>query len=205
MDLQYIEAKIKNREPKELGINAKYAVLLPLIKVDNQLHILYQVRAYDLDVQPGEVCFPGGRVEQGEGLQEAAIRETYEELGIDIDKIKIIGELDYVVTPYNFSLHPFLGVLEDIDIKDMNLNKDEVHKVFTVPIEYFKNNTPKLHKIKIKVDVEEDFPFYLIPEGRQYKWRTGKYPVYFYQYQDYIIWGMTARITKNFIDTVYNI
>lgn len=50
--------------------------------------------------------------------------------------------------------------------------------------------------------IREKFPYEKIPGGKNYDWKQGKYSVYFYEYQEYIIWGMTAKITKNFIDII---
>ena len=78
-----IKDKLAHYEPKPLGEKGRYAVLLPLIydvKTD-KYQILYQVRSEHIS-QPGEVSFPGGRVENGETFQEAAIRETCEELNL---------------------------------------------------------------------------------------------------------------------------
>ena len=65
------------------------AVLIPLIQKDDGYHILFEVRSKKLQHQPGEVCFPGGRVEERETTLEAAVRETKEELLIDDSQLKL--------------------------------------------------------------------------------------------------------------------
>ena len=80
MNLNYIQKKISNRKGRPLGIEKDFSVLLPLIKVKDELHILYEVRSKNLDTQPGEISFPGGMVENGETYKDAAVRETIEEL-----------------------------------------------------------------------------------------------------------------------------
>lgn len=202
MDFLGIKEKIENREVKALGIKHNYAVFLPILEIEEQLHILYEVRAFDMDIQPGEISFPGGEVEKGEIYKDAAVRETIEELGISRDKISIIGELDYIISPYNFILKPFAGVLSNIELKDLNLNKSEVNHVFTVPIRDLMDFKPSIYYANISPEPEEDFPYHMIPKGENYDWRRGRYPIYFYKYKDYIIWGMTAAITKNFIDII---
>ncbi|RKD29565.1 NUDIX hydrolase [Thermohalobacter berrensis] len=202
MDLKHIKNVISKRKNKPLGIKSDFAVLLPLIYDNGKLSILYEVRAKHLDTQPGEISFPGGGVEKGETFLEAAIRETVEELNIKKDNIEIIGKLDYLISPFNFSIHPFVGVLNEVDKKNIMYNKDEVDNIFTVPIDFFINNKPTLYNMTLKPNLTDDFPYHLIPNGKDYDWRVGKYPVYFYKYRDYIIWGITARITKNFIDII---
>ena len=67
------------------------AVLIPILIRDGKYHVLYEVRSAKLKTQPGEVCFPGGRIEQGETPGEAAIREACEELCITRDQMEIVG------------------------------------------------------------------------------------------------------------------
>lgn len=202
MDIEKIIYKMINRNGKPLGIERNYSVLVPLIEINNKIHILFEVRSKNLKTQPGEISFPGGMVEEGEEFSEAAIRETCEELNINNSNIKLIGELDYIVTPFNISIYPYLAIIENIDLDEINFNKDEVESILTVPLDYFLNNNPLKYSLYINPNPEDNFPFHLIPKGKAYNWRTGTYSVYFYEYLDNIIWGITARITKNFIDII---
>ncbi|WP_243414739.1 NUDIX hydrolase [Sporosalibacterium faouarense] len=200
MDLNTIKNKIEGRNAKPLNVVKKYSVILPLVIVDGELHILYEVRSKNLNTQPGEISFPGGKVEEGENYKEAAIRETCEELNICKDDIKVLGELDYIVSPYNFKLHIYCGIIDNVDVNDIRCNKDEVDHIFTVPLNYFLRNNPMEYNIELETVIGEDFPYHLIQNGKEYNWRKGLYPVFFYEYNNYVIWGMTARFTKNFID-----
>ncbi len=200
MRLDKIRKRIQGRKGTPLGIDHYYSVLLPLIYFEGELHILFEVRSAVLKTQPGEISFPGGLVEKGESYREAAIRETHEELNICKEKIKIIGELDYICSPHNFMLYAYCGILEGINMEDIEPNKDEVDHIFSVPIEFFIQNKPICHNIELETSIREDFPYHLIQNGKKYNWRKGRYPVYFYVYDDYVIWGITARIVKNLID-----
>lgn len=200
MDLEFIKKRIKSRNPKPLGIKRRYSVLLPLIYVEEELHILYEVRSQKLSTQPGEISFPGGAVEEGENFIEAAIRETSEELKIREEDISVIGELDYTVSLYNFELHVYCGMLKGIEKENIYPSKDEVDHVFTVPLKFLLENSPTCHNIELQTVTNDEFPYHLVQNGRNYNWRKGSYPVYFYEYNEYIIWGMTARFTNNFID-----
>lgn len=93
---------LKQYQAKPLGEEKRYAVFLPLILVNDDWHVLYEVRSQHIS-QPGEVSFPGGQVENQETLQEAAIRETVEELTVDASQIQLWGEIDYLVQSSRFS------------------------------------------------------------------------------------------------------
>lgn len=197
MEIKQIEEKIKGRQGHPLGVKRKYAVLLPLVEVAGDWHILYEVRAAEIR-QPGEVSFPGGGVEAEESFKEAAIRETCEELKVQPEQIELIGELDYLITPYNMILYAYVGKLH-VNPETIRPNSQEVAEVFTVPVQFFLENPPKIATVKTQMVIDEDFPFHLIPNGKDYNWREGKYLVHFYEYGEQVIWGMTARLTEHFI------
>ena len=203
--IKKIQYQLNNTKTKPLNIKTSYAIMVPLHEDDKgNLSLLYQVRSENLTTQPGEISFPGGRVEKGETPSQAAIRETIEELGISIKNIKPLGKLDFLVTPYNFAIYPYLGQLIDISVEEINNNDNlnEIKKVFTVPLNFLINNQPEEYKINVRTKPKEnsDFPFHLIKDGHNYQWREGDYSVLFYRYQDKIIWGFTALFTYNFIE-----
>ncbi|SHK45680.1 NUDIX hydrolase [Paramaledivibacter caminithermalis] len=199
MKLSDIYNRLKSRIPMPEGKYKSYAILIPLIYVNGNIHLLFEIRSKSLKTQPGEICFPGGKIEENESPLESAIRETCEELNIKESNIEIIGQTDYIVTPFNLILYPFVGSIKDIDSKNINFNRDEVESIFTVPLDFFIHNTPETYFVNSKLEIPDNFPFEKIENGKVYNFRTGKYPIYFYEYDDYIIWGMTARITNNLI------
>ncbi len=72
--------------------------MLPLIQEDGETHVLFEVRAKTLRIQPGEICFPDGRVdEEDRNEEETAIRETCEELGVKKTDVEIAAPLDVLV------------------------------------------------------------------------------------------------------------
>ena len=82
--------------PKVQDVTGEYAVLVPLVERPEGLCLLYEVRADTLGRQPGEVCFPGGRLEPGEDAVSCALRETWEELGIPRPAVEVVAELDWL-------------------------------------------------------------------------------------------------------------
>jgi len=201
--LQEIINKIRNREPGILDkqVLLEHAVLIPLVLYNNKLSILFEVRSHCLNGQPGEICFPGGHAEKNDGSpQDTALRETGEELGVDRSDIDIWGPLDILITPHQLKIHSFVGFIKDV--KKINPDRSEVEEVFYVPLEFFLNTTPAVSRVNVVLQPEADFPFHLIPNGRDYYWRRGQYPVYFYHYENYLIWGLTARMLHHFIDLI---
>jgi coenzyme A diphosphatase NUDT7 len=202
--LNIITEKLQDREAHVLDHQQyhKSAVMIPLVEKDDRLHILFEVRSEHLRRQPGEVCFPGGRVDQADaGPQEAAIRETCEELGIQNDQIEPLAALDFLPS-FSSIIYPFVGRLNDES--EIQPNPAEVAEVFYVPLDYFLTTTPKRHDIQVQLEPDESFPFHLISNGKDYNWRTGVIPEYFYIYNDYVIWGLTARILYHFVSLVRN-
>lgn len=195
-----IKERLADRQSKILGSEEyfKSAVLLPLIVKEDGIHVLFEVRSRMLRRQPGEVCFPGGKIDrEDESPEQAALRETCEELGIKKEDMEVIGPLDYMVTPFQTAIYPFAGWIKNPDA--IVPNEGEVGEVFTVPLSFFEKNKPDRYDIHFKVEPEQGFPYHLIENGEDYNWRTGKMPEYFYQYEGKVIWGLTARILYHFL------
>ncbi|MBU5484872.1 CoA pyrophosphatase [Clostridium sp. MSJ-11] len=182
-----------------IGNYEKSSVIIFLISDNENLEVLFQVRAFNLQHQPGDISLPGGRIENGETEEEAAIRESIEELNIKREDFKIIGEMDSLVTHYNRIIYPFVALLNKNQIDP---SEDEVDHVFKVPLKYFLENEPEVYEIKIMPQVPENFPYHLIVGGKDYKFSKSNIEQYFYQYNGYVIWGMTAQIIKSFVDII---
>lgn len=195
------EGTFRNREPKSMGAYQYYAVLVPLVEKDGELHILYEVRAENLKKQPGEVCFPGGRIENGESAEECAVRETSEELNIRPEDIRIIAQMDFLHTYSNFTLYSILGSIDCEVVAGMKVNSDEVKEVFLVPVSFLAENEPEIFYFDVLPNIGPDFPYEKINKDG-YSWRKGKSTVPIYRYGDRAIWGLTARITNHLMNLV---
>jgi len=90
------------------------AVLVPLFRDPaERLHVVFTKRRSDLRRHAGEISFPGGRRDDGETLQETALREAFEEVGLPESKVDIVGALAPVGTfVTNYAIYPFVGVIE---------------------------------------------------------------------------------------------
>lgn len=199
MNIEQIENKLKNTKAKPIIDGINFSVLVPIIEINNEFNLIFEVRSMSIKRQPGEISFPGGRIEDGESPLDAAVRETWEETGIDKENIEIITELDYASNKNGSFVYSFLGHIKNTDYSNIKFSKDEVSELFYVPLSYFLENEPEEYYINYYPEIEENFPLHMINEGANYKWESIKYPVYFYKYNNYIIWGLTAKITNSFI------
>ena len=155
------------------------AVLFPLIEKNNELKVILTTRSKDLPSHPGQVCFPGGKLEKADkNIIECAKRESFEEVGIKSDQIKLLGQLDDCITGTNFKVTPVIGLIDSNYIPV--LQENEVADIFEVPLDYFieKNN----QKIEYANYKNKSYSYY------QYNWKNKK------------IWGSTARIIVNFCE-----
>lgn len=174
------------------------AVIIPLVEINGEINLLFEVRSKRLKSQPGDICFPGGQIENGETPKEAALREVEEELGLkDID---VINELDTVILNNAIIIHPFLAIVKKSE--ELNLNKCEVDHVFYVPLSEVMNDNPLEVSNKLILQRGEDFPYDLIEAGKNYKFKEGKSRTVFYKYKEYVIWGITGEMLKNFLDRI---
>lgn len=177
----------------------KSAVLLPLVEEDGKIGILFEVRAKTLAFQPGEICFPGGRIEEDElDYEQTAWRECSEELGLEKPYLEIIGALNPLVSPMGMEVYPYLGLIKDVS--KVKPSAQEVESAFVVPLEFFYNTEPRVTMSEVGTRSANDFPTDLIPNyPREWKLRS-KYKVYFYVYGGHVIWGLTAHILRLFLE-----
>lgn len=180
-----------------MDAGARFAVLVPLVEREDGLRVLYEVRALTLRRQPGEVCFPGGKIEGAESPEECAIRETQEELGIPASAIQVLGRLDFIAHRSNFIMYPILALVERRAVERMEPNRQEVDHTFEVPLSHLLTTQPLEYEYKLIPETGENFPYELIGIPRDYRWRTGGENVPVYPWEGHAIWGLTGRITRH--------
>ncbi len=200
-----ISKKLKSSK-SDLMIKEHYLVsevLLPLVQGASGLDLLFEVRSLNLYRQPGEICFPGGHVEETEFSRpgSAALREASEELGLSIEDIVPIGALDTLITPFGVLVHPFVGRI--LSPESIEPNRAEVEKIFTVPLSFLWANPPQVSSLEVATRYSPDFPIDRVPEKYRGGWiKRWSLPAYIYEYQNYFIWGMTALILHHFINII---
>ena len=111
------------------------AILIVLHLVADEWHVLLTKRSENLTSHPGQISFPGGRIEpDDENLMATAIRETEEEVGIPADSVEVIAELTPVVTLTGYRIHPYVARVEELSA--LTLQTEEVDDAFHVPLKW---------------------------------------------------------------------
>ena len=192
----------KYHKPRLIGEEQffKAAVCISLLPQTAGYDILFEVRSNDIPDQPGDICLPGGSLEEGESYEQAAIRETCEELLIQPEQLTILGPSD-VMHSGNTLICPYVGIVHNYQ---GTFRKAEVAEVFRVPLSFFLETEPAKYEIDGIVQPGKDFPYELINGGKNYKWRSRKTVELFYQYDNHVIWGLTARIIRSFSEIIKN-
>jgi len=215
MDKFEIES-LKDKLPIVPGINGKEdyfnsAVLVLLLLVNEEYHFVFEKRASDIR-QPGEICFPGGKFDPAidASFRDTAIRETVEELGVASEKLRIIGNLDTVVATMGATVDAFLGILDLGDLEDLQINFQEVERVFTIPVSFFEEHEPEAFNVNITVNPsyvnqagEEVTTFPVqelgLPERYAKPWGHMRSDVFVYRVEGVMIWGITARLIRDVV------
>lgn len=204
MDIEGLYQKLQQRHREEPIIDnggefLESAVILPLVEENGSWSVLFEVRAQSLKRQPGEICFPGGRIEPKETPVMAAVRETAEELTLSQECIRVLGPLPIVASPIGVMLFPYVGVLSGSC--KIRPSKQEVEECFTVPLSYLLQTQPVVGKMELATRPLSDIPPGFLPEGYSLDWkRRHAYPIWFYRYNERVIWGLTGRVLAAFLD-----
>ena len=201
INVRDIEEKLKKRPVGTVDWYKFFSVTIPLIETEEGLSMVFEVRAAGLKTQPGDICFPGGRMEEGETALQCALRELKEETGISPSDLRVLGQFDTLHEFSGHTLYTFAVSLAPQALQKARLNQEEVAELFTVPLKFFRENTAEIYDIDVVSDVS-DFPYDKTGISPDYKWRKGKNLLPLYRYEDKIIWGITARIVEWFIEQI---
>jgi 8-oxo-dGTP pyrophosphatase MutT (NUDIX family) len=169
---------------------SRSAVIVPLIEREGGVDVVFELRTRHLRRSPGEVGFPGGRVEEGEGPWEAALRELAEELGVAGDQVECLGRLAEQQRRRDELIVPFVARLSrDVDLKPDGV---EVEEVFTLSLDHLLRSGFREAGLTEHHTLSDDFPHGYLPGGR---WeRKVTRPVRYIIHGKYLIWGLSANI-----------
>jgi 8-oxo-dGTP pyrophosphatase MutT (NUDIX family) len=137
MDLFMITANLKNHFPvvqESVTLHTqRAAVLVITFNKNSKAHILMTKRALHLKIHAGEISFPGGVMEpDDQHLMDTALRETVEEIGLEVDTSQVIGCLPKVLTRTGFEITPYVAILQSLP--NLTISEDEVDEVLEIPL-----------------------------------------------------------------------
>jgi 8-oxo-dGTP pyrophosphatase MutT (NUDIX family) len=157
------------------------AVLLLLYERDGIFHLLFTKRTELVEHHKGQISFPGGAHDfDDDDLRYTALRETSEEIGVASEDVEIIGALDEIVTISHFVVSPFVGVLRRPGPYEFRFSEFEVAEILEVPLDHLLDPSNAISEIQER----EGVPIIM----------------HSFRFGDHVIWGATARITRQFLD-----
>ena len=192
---------VKENKFKIIGSNTtiETAVFICICNIAGKDYFILEKRASNIS-QGGELSFPGGKVEaQDKNPIETVIRETAEELGIETNKIEVYGKYGIVLNLLGLIIHCFCGTININNLNELSPNKDEVEKLIAIPIEFFMVTDPIVERIQLLNIPSENIKKMKIPEKYKTSREMVAREVYFYNYEEEIIWGITGEIIFDFI------
>lgn len=181
--------------------NRRFAVFVPLIEIGGRSSLLFTQRSYHLTEHRGQVSFPGGGVDAGETLVQAALREAHEEIGLQPNDVDVWAELHPVLTrALQNTVTPVLGrILPSVELSSLTPHEAEVREVFTVALDDLTNpknvhHTQFRHEPGHKRVGQRDHD---TSEGERKRMRHGEvngYSLPVFTAGPHKIWGLTAAI-----------
>ena len=158
------------------------AVLVPLFSHRDELHVVFTKRTYTVDRHKGEISFPGGAVDPlDRDLVQTALREADEEIGLEPERIEVIGQLDDIFTVSDYHVSVYVGQIEALEEPLVwRPQAAEVAEVLEVPVRHLVDDS-NLVEVPRQRNGE-----LVIMEG--------------FLWQGHVIWGATGRMLRNFLD-----
>jgi 8-oxo-dGTP pyrophosphatase MutT (NUDIX family) len=158
------------------------AVLAPIVARPLGLTVLLTLRASSLRAHSGQIAFPGGQMELGETPQDAALREAWEEIGLEAQFIEPLGWLDPYLTGTGFRVAPLVALIDPSFT--LAVNRLEVAEVFETPFAFLMD--PINHRLEELEWQGQVRTFYAMPHEGRY------------------IWGATAGILRNMYEKLFS-
>jgi 8-oxo-dGTP pyrophosphatase MutT (NUDIX family) len=157
------------------------SILVPLIWKNQEWNLIYTRRTGNVSSHQHEVSFPGGSYEPNDiNLENTALRETFEEIGIKNNEIRILGALPASKTISGFTVFPFVAIVNWP--VDLTINPDEVDSVFSIPIKWLENPVN-----------------YYESEYRSELFGIRKV-IHYKEFEGEHLWGYTAWVTLQFLE-----
>lgn len=191
IEAQDVMAPSNRKELVRLSTDADKArpssILIILYPASNgEVSTIFIKRVEYIGVHSGQIAFPGGKFEiEDTNLLQTALRETKEEIGVDIHESMVAGKLtNLYVPPSNYIISPFVAIIDKIPL--LRPDSIEVAEAFSVPLSHFLSLESK--------------------EVRTYRIASGlEIPIPGFAFGNHFIWGATAMIFSEFLEIIKNI
>jgi 8-oxo-dGTP pyrophosphatase MutT (NUDIX family) len=156
------------------------SVLVPVFTPADRPHLLFTRRTEEVLTHKGQISFPGGQREAGDGSAlETALRESYEEIGLEPGRVDPLGELDDVFSAVSgFVVSPQVGLIRG-PADGLRPAPTEVRSVFLVPIDTLLD--PAVYRSETRT------------------WNGAEHVIHFYTVGEDVIWGLTAMIVHQLL------
>jgi 8-oxo-dGTP pyrophosphatase MutT (NUDIX family) len=175
-----IASCLEHRSPRRIISpgTGRAAVLMAILENADGPAFLLTERTHEVETHKGQISFPGGVMEPGdESLSLTALRETWEEVGLPRERVEILGEFDEYLSITDLIVTPFVARINVVE--PLSPNPREVAEILEVPFSDFEEKNLMRKEMR--------------PRGEHLE------PVYFYDCHGKIVWGLTARIIRDFL------
>ncbi len=154
---------------------------MPILEKDGSASFLLTKRTHSVRTHKGQISFPGGLSEENdESLMATALRETEEEIGLPPSDVEIVGRFHDYLAITEWLVAPFVGLVRPS--ASLSPNPGEVEKLLEIPLDFFVQTEPRVERQE----------------------RLGRVrPIYFYDFDGEVVWGLTAAIIRDFVTLLY--
>lgn len=160
----------------DIPLRREAGILVPLgVDPNGGVHLIFTRRSPDLAIHAGQISFPGGQRESGETLEEAALREAEEEIGLPPEAVRLLGPLGRTFSPFDIAVQPFVGL---VDLPRPFSPNEEVAEVLVIPLEAVERVRPRMVVWQVYGVVV---------------------PLFSYRIGKNVIWGMTGRVVADLL------
>jgi len=181
--LEAIRQAVTSYRPRRIQPEGRpeAAVLLLMYELHGEPHVLFTLRTDLVETHKGQISFPGGAADpEDDDLRLTALRETCEEVGVRPEDVEVVGQLDDSPSISGFIVTPYVGFIRGPAPYPFRPSHDEVAELIEAPLSHL------MDRANITEEVRQ-------MDGRDVV-------MYSYLFRGHVIWGLTARILKQFLD-----
>jgi len=186
--IETLKSRVLAHTPRSIEADLPEAgILVPVTRHPLHPKIILTRRAQHMNTHKGQVAFPGGKFDLEDGsLEQTALRETHEEIGVSPGDVEIIGQLSQVVSLHGIRVTPYVGLVDESIALTPNL--DELDSIFKVPTHFFKSAEPTRRDRMTYKDMALSVP--------SYDYQTGG--------ETYEIWGLSAIVLVELMNVAFD-